>query len=305
MEPPRVIVIAGPTASGKSALAAALAEALGGAVVNADSRQVYRELEIGVAKPTPAERARAPHYLVDYVSIHEPYSAGRWSRDARAVLDEVFAAAGPRHRVAVVSGGSGLHVRALVEGIPAMPTVPPGVRAAVEQVLAEAGIAGLQRELAERDPAYYEVVDRDNPHRLMRALAVIRSSGKTFTELRAAPRTPLPYPVSRLVLDPPRAELYARCDARVLAMVERGLEAEARALYAHRALDALQTIGYREWWPYIEGEESRAGAIEAIQRATRRYARRQATWNRKLPGTRLAAPDLGAALEAIGLSSRG
>ena len=307
----RVIVVAGPTASGKSALAAALAEHHGGIVVNADSRQVYRELGVGVAKPTPRERARAVHLLVGYVGIAEPYSAGMWSRHARRGLAVAFGedarpagktatpgaeralsaqlARVPRVDVAVISGGSGLHVRSLLEGLPEMPTVSPEVRAHYERVFAEAGLPALQGELARRDPVYWDEVDRANPHRLMRALSVIEASGGTpFSALRARPRRPLPYVVEWVVLDPPRDELYARIERRVDGMLAAGLEEEARPLYPQRHLDALQTIGYREWWPYIEGEYDRARAVELIKQATRNYARRQTTWNRKLPGRRFA-----------------
>lgn len=289
----RVVVLVGPTASGKSALAVALARALAGEVVNADSRQVYRELGVAVAKPSAGERGAVPHHLVDYVSVHEPYSAGHWARDARACLDERFAAG---VETCIVSGGAGLHVRALVEGIPDMPEVGAEARARAQQVFAKAGLPGLQQAVQARDPAYYAEVDERNPHRLLRALAVMEATGATFSELRARPRSPLPYPAHYVVLDPPREELYARIDTRVEEMLAAGLEAEARTLYAHRHLDALNTIGYREWWPYLEGDQAYAKTVELIKRNSRRYARRQLTWNRRLRGLRLAQPDAEAVL---------
>lgn len=291
----RLVVIAGPTASGKSALAVTVAQRLGAEVVSADSRQVYRELELGVAKPSAAQLAAVRHHLVSHRSIHEPYSAAHWARDAREAIETSFRESG----ACVVVGGSGLHVRALVEGIPDMPPVPPAVRAHYGEALRQNGLAPLLAELEAKDPAYHAHVDRANPHRILRALGVIAATGQPFTHWRAQPRTPLPYPVEWLVLDPPRAELYARIDARVDAMVAAGLEEEARGLYSLRALDALQTIGYREWWPVVEGTATRQEAIARIKQATRHFARRQATWNRQLPGQRFASlPDAAAAVHA-------
>ena len=296
----RVVVIAGPTASGKSGLAANLAARLGAFVVNADSRQVYAGLNVGVAKPTPAERALAPHALVGYRALDEVCSAGAWARDAREAIEVGLAAR--RHRrlhdpTAVVAGGTGLYVDALVRGMPEMPAADPAVVDELQGRLDAGELPALLAELERLDPAYHTVVDRANGARVVRALAVMRAGGgTTFTALRARPRARLPYPVSYVVLDPDRGELHARIDARVDAMVAAGLEDEARALYPLRHLRSVRTIGYREWWPAFAGEATREEAIAEIKRATRRYARRQATWNRKLPGLRLARPDVEAVL---------
>lgn len=272
-----------------------LATALDAPVISADSRQVYRELDIGVAKPTPAQLAAARHHLVSYVGIDEPYSAGRWVRDAAAALASTFA----HHDYAIVAGGSGLHVRALLEGIPDMPAVPPKVRAKYTDLFEREGLGALQELLRERDPAYAGIVDMANPHRLQRALSVMHASGETFTALRARPHEPLPYDTTYVILEPERTALYARIDARVQDMFSRGLVAEARGLSPKRHLDALQTIGYRELWPHVDGEESAEDALAAVQQATRRYARRQTTWNRRLPGLRLAEPDARRVLEGM------
>lgn len=248
---------------------------------------MYRELDIGVAKPTPAQLAAADHHLISYVGINEAYSAGHWARDAADTLARVF----ERHDFAIVAGGSGLHVRALLEGIPDMPPVPPGVRAHYAAVLARDGLSALQEELRRKDPAYAATADMANPRRIQRALEVLAAGGETFTELRARPREPLPYRSDWVVLDPERDGLSARIDERVRDMFSRGLVDEARGLSPKRHLDALQTIGYRELWPHVDGEASRAEAIAAVQRATRRYARRQATWNRRLQGLRLREPN--------------
>ena len=280
-------MVVGPTASGKSALAVELAQRLHAPIISADSRQVYCELDIGVAKPTPAQLAAAEHHLVSYVSIDEPYSAGRWARDAAASLDIAFR----HHDACIIAGGSGLHVRALLEGIPDMPAVPAETRDYYTRLLEAEGLGALQALVRKRDPAYAAVVDMANPRRLQRALSVMDASGETFTALRARPYHPLPYRTAYVLLEPDRAELFTRIDERVCEMFERGLVEEARGLSPKRDLDALQTIGYRELWPHVDGEETREEALAAVQRATRHYARRQITWNRRLDGLRLAEPD--------------
>lgn len=291
----KVIVLVGPTASGKSSLAVELSQKLAAPIINADSRQVYRELNIGVAKPTSLELSSAQHLLIGYTSIHEPYSAGRWANDAKKALETSFAKAN-NYSYCIISGGSGLHIKALVEGIPEMPNVREGIREHFQEIFETKGIATLQQELSLRDPAYYEIVDLNNAHRLMRALCVIESSGRTFTELRAAPRHPLPYEVQWIVLDPDRELLYQRINSRVDQMIHDGLEEEAKSLVSFAHLDALKTIGYQEWWPYFEGKATKEETLELIKQNTRHYARRQSTWNRKIEGLRLASSDIEAVL---------
>ncbi len=301
----RLIIISGPTASGKSELAVQLSLKLNAQILSADSRQVYKELNIGVAKPTKTQLETIPHHLVSYVSIHEKYSAGHWARDARKVMETSFGESPEKLNgtyptqeldTLVIAGGSGLHVQALLEGIPQMPEVSTETRKMYEKKFAERGISELQRELKDRDPSYFKVVDQQNAHRLQRALCAIETSGKTFTELRNAPRHPLPYKASWIILEPERTELYDRINQRVDEMVTAGLEDEARSFYPERHLDALQTIGYREWWPYFEDACDRTSAIEKIKQATRQYARRQLTWNRRLEGLHLPSPDVEAIL---------
>ena len=290
----QIIVLVGPTASGKSSLAVELSQKLAAPIVNADSRQVYKELNIGVAKPSPLQLSLAPHLLVGYTTIHEHYSAGQWARDARKVLETSFAKAHPASTSSycIISGGSGLHVKALVEGIPEMPPVKEGVREHYQQIFENQGIDALQQELVQRDEDYFRLVDANNAHRLMRALCVIESSGKTFTELRAQPRNPLPYHVTWVVLDPEREALYKRINSRVDDMILAGLEKEAQDLRAFAHLDALKTIGYQEWWPFFDGIASKEDTIALIKQNTRHYARRQSTWNRKIDGLRLTTPEL-------------
>ena len=311
----RVVVVVGPTASGKSALAIALSQNLGAPIISADSRQVYRELDIGVARPSPAELASAPHHLVGYVSIQEPYSAGRWARDARTCLEACFgesttavkgqgekelegqlvppataptATASLAERApqstttCIIAGGSGLHVQALLEGLPDMPIVSLELKQHYDERLNTEGLPQLLRELIQRDPAYAAIVDRQNPMRIMRALAAMDASSSTFTALRERPREPLPYDVRWIILEPERELLYHNINQRVEHMLQRGLEHEVRSLSQHRHLAALQTIGYREWWPYIDGNTSFDATVTAIKNASRSYARRQLTWDRRL-----------------------
>lgn len=294
----RLIIISGPTASGKSELAVQLSLKLNAHILSADSRQVYKELNIGVAKPTSTQLAAIPHHLVSHVSIHEKYSAGHWARDAKQVIETSFGDARPvelqeskKIETLVIAGGSGLHVQSLLEGIPQMPEVSAEIRTKYEDQFAALGIAGLQQELKKRDPSYFEIVDQQNAHRLQRALCAIEASDKTFTELRNAPRNPLPYSAIWVILNPDRELLYKRINQRVDEMVAAGLEEEARSFYPYRKLDALQTIGYREWWPYFEDECDRDTAIQKIKQASRQYARRQLTWNRRLEGLHLDSPD--------------
>ncbi len=296
-----MVIVVGPTASGKSGLAVELSQKLAAPIINADSRQVYAELNVGVAKPTPAQLAAAPHQLVGHRSIHAPYSAGRWSREAAAALAAHFQS--HPGGFAIVSGGSGLHIKLLVDGVPPMPAVPNHVREQYEQLLAKHGIEHLQQLLLQDDPAYYQEVALDNPRRLVRALSVIAASGRRFSELRAQPAHPLPYRTVWIKLDPDTEVLYPRINARVDTMIAAGLEQEARQLYSFRHLEALQTIGYRELFEFFDGTISFAEAQELIKRNTRHYARRQRTWNRRLPGLTLAAPDVDAVLAYIRSSS--
>lgn len=301
--PGRVVIVAGPTASGKSGLAAELAERLGGFVVNADSRQVYAELNIGVAKPTLTERGRATHYLVGHRALSDLCSAGAWAREARAVIEAGFAERrreGTATPVAVVAGGTGFYRSALLAGMPEMPPVAPEITDAYQARLDAGELLALQEELAEKDPAYFAVVDRANGARLVRALAVIEAAGgASFTELRARPREPLPYPVARVILGPGTVKLFPSIDARVDEMIEAGLEGEARGLYPRRHLRALQTLGYQEWWPYFEGKLTREEVVTQIKQSTRHYARRQLTWDRKLAGVRLQQPDPAKVMEYL------
>lgn len=282
-----LIVVGGPTASGKTAFAIRLARHFGTAVVSADSRQFYREMNIGTAKPTAEELAQAPHYLINSLSIEEEYSVGDFERDALQLLDQLF----QQQDVAILAGGSGLYIKALCEGLDEFPEVSTAIRQAVEQEYQKKGLAFLQEEVARNDPDYYEEVDRQNPHRLIRALSVFRASGQPFSSFRKAHNQPRPFTPIYLQLHRPRRELYERINRRVEIMAGEGLLEEARSLYPQRELSALQTVGYQELFAHFDSKLSQEEALVLIQRNTRRYAKRQLTWYRRDGHWKLLRPD--------------
>lgn len=275
--PPTLIVLSGPTASGKTSLAIRLAQHFQTAIVSADSRQFFREMHIGTAKPTAEELAQAPHYFIDSHSITEDYSVGQYEREALELLPTLF----QTHDTVILTGGSGLYINALCQGIDHFPEVPEAVRQSVENDLEKRGISYLQEELRTADPQYYEEVDLNNPHRLIRALSVCRSSGQPYSSFRKSGAAARFFRPVYLQLHWPRPELYDRINRRVDLMLEAGLEEEARSLYPQKHLTALQTVGYQEFFDYFDGNISREEAIELIKRNSRRYAKRQLTWFRR------------------------
>ncbi len=272
-----LIVIGGPTASGKTALAIALARHFGTEIISADSRQIYREMTIGTAKPSAEELAMVPHHFINTHSIHEHYSAGRYEREAFALLERLF----QRYELLIAAGGSGLYLRALMEGFDTFPNIPEAIEREVEALYAREGLPALQRALATHDPEYYEQVDRHNPARLLRALKVIRATGKPFSAFRKNRPAPRPWRNLPVLLMPDRELLYERINHRADAMIEAGLLDEVRRLYPFRHLRPLQTVGYQEFFPWIEGQRPLEEAIRLFKRNTRRYAKRQMTWFRK------------------------
>jgi len=272
-----LIVIGGPTASGKTAFAIALAQHLQTSILSADSRQFYRELTIGTAKPDPAERAQVPHFFIDNRSIREPYSVGQFEKEALERLTELFR----KEDVALLVGGSGLYLKAVCEGMDAFPEVDEGIQRQLQKLYAAQGIEALQEKLRDKDPSYYAEVDLQNPHRLLRALAVIESTGQPYSHFRKnAPQERAFTPIY-LQLHLPRQKLYQGIDKRVEKMIRAGLEDEVREVWEHRDRSALKTVGYQEWSAYFEGIVSREEVVRLIQRNTRRYAKRQLTWYRR------------------------
>ena len=293
----RVVAIVGPTASGKSALALRAAEELGAEIVNADALQIYRGLEIGTGKPTPEEQARVPHHLVDVLDPTERFSAGEFARRAAAALSVI----GRRGRVALVVGGSGLYLRALLSGIAAVPPVAPDVRRVLADRLRREGLGALRAELERRDPATARRVDPADKQRTLRALEVAIGTGvpiSTWVAQRSIRTVP---ECLWIGLTLPRALLYDRIAARVRRMAESGWLDEVRALLASgvpRDAPALQAIGYADWMRHLDGEIGYEATVERIERATRRYAKRQETWFRRETAVRWLA-DSDAALAAI------
>ena len=289
----RAVLIAGPTASGKSALALMLAEALGGTIINADAMQVYRDLRILTARPLPAEEARVPHLLYGHVDAAENYSVGRWCVDASAAL----AAVERGGRVPILTGGTGLYFKALTRGLAAVPAIPAQTRSAVRARLEREGIATLYAELSERDGATARRLMPGDRARITRALEVVLATGRSLTDWQREGMTPAldPQLAVKVFLDVDRAELYRRIDARFDAMLAAGALEEVRALASRRldaALPAMKAHGVPWLIRHLNGEIDLAAAVEAAKRDIRRYSKRQATWFRhQLPDWTWIAPD--------------
>lgn len=274
---PTLIVVVGPTGSGKSALAVELAKHYGAPIISTDSRQVYRGLPIGTAQPTADELAAAKHYFIADREVEDNFNCGRYETEALALLEELF----KDNRYVVAVGGSGLYVKALCEGMDSLPEADDAVREMLKSRLESEGIGSLVEELRRLDPKYAEEVDLCNPARVMRALEVCLTTGKPYSEQRSGTVAERWFNIVKIGTDMPRDVLYERIDRRVDMMVEEGLVEEARAMYPKRALNSLQTVGYREMFDYFDGTISLAEAIELVKRNSRRYAKRQLTWFRR------------------------
>ena len=282
-----LIVIIGPTAVGKTRLAVRLARQWKTEIVSADSRQVFRELEIGTTKPSPEELAEVPHHFVGVKSIEEEYNAGQYGRDALAVIHQLF----EKHDAVILCGGSGLYVKAVCEGLDDMPAVPSGLREKIMAEYNEKGLAWLQKQVEESDPDYFVTIDQRNPHRLVRALELHYATGKPVNELRQKKKQKHPFAIVKIGLELERDELYARIDRRMDKMIEAGLFEEAERLYPMKDLNALQTVGYQEIFGFLDGAYDRAEAIRLLKRNSRQYAKRQLTWFKKDKEVRWFGPD--------------
>lgn len=281
-----LVVIGGPTASGKTQVAATLAKHLGTEVISGDSRQFYHAMRIGTARPQEAELLGVKHHFLGHLELAETWSAGEFARQAEPVLQALLQQQG----TAVLVGGSNLYLDALCFGLDPMPLVDHGVRGRLQQRFQQHGLPDLLTELDRRDPAISKEIDRQNPQRVIRALEVCIVSGRPFSEQRKGRKMREDVRVLRIALDLPREELYARIDGRVDRMVAEGLEEEARALLPHRDLNALRTVGYREFFEHFDGKLSREETIALIKQHTRNYAKRQLTWLRKGPSWKWAKP---------------
>jgi len=270
----KLIVIVGPTAAGKTAAAISLAKKLSTEIISADSRQVFKELNIGTAKPSPEELKQVPHHFIGTKSIHENYDAGQYGRDAIALINQLF----EKYDWLVMVGGSGLYIKATLEGFDEMPEVPSGLREKIIQEYQEKGLAWLQQEVEQSDPDYFSEVDQQNPQRLIRALELFRSSGKSMNSLRVNKKVEHPFEVIKIGLNILREQLYQRIDSRMDKMIKDGLFDEAKEFYPRKELNALQTVGYREIFDYFDGLYDYEEAVRLLKRNSRRYAKRQLTW---------------------------
>jgi tRNA dimethylallyltransferase len=284
--PPTLVIIGGPTASGKTRAAATLARNLGTEVISADSRQFYRAMRIGTARPTEAELLGVRHHFLGHLELEETWSAGHFAREAEPVLQELLKA----HGFAVLVGGSGLYIDALIKGLDPLPAGDARTRERLQERYREAGLAPLLEELHQHDTETWRTIDRANPHRVIRALEICLITGRPYSEQRSLPRDRTDLHLVRIAMDVPREELYRIIDARVDRMVDEGMEAEARALHPQKALNALQTVGYREWFAHFEGTMDRSDTLAAIKQHTRNYAKRQGTWLRREPGWHAVDP---------------
>ncbi len=276
-ETPILIVIAGPTASGKTALSIEIAKHFDSEIISSDARQFYREMNIGTAKPAAEELAAIKHHFINSRSIEEEYSVGDYEKEVLSFLHEYF----KRKKIAVMVGGSGLFMRVVCEGVDVFPEVPIEIRTELQELFNKQGIEILQKELKEKDPIYYGKVDLQNPHRLIRALEVCRASGKSFSSFHGQEKAERPFKVIKIGLNWGREQLYERINRRVDLMMSQGLEEEARLLYPRMQLNALKTVSYQELFSYFEGKLRREEAVEMIKQNSRHYSKRQMTWFKK------------------------
>jgi len=276
-QPKTLVVVAGPTASGKTAAAIELANHYHTVIVSADSRQFYKEMSVGTAKPTDNELSAARHYFINSHAITAPFSAGDYEKKALILLDELFKV----HDKVILVGGSGLFIKAVCEGFDEFPDPTPGIREKLNAYLDEKGIAFLQEKLKAADPEYYHQVDLNNPQRVIRALEVFESTGKPYSSFRSKKVNARPFIVVKFGLTLPREVLYQRINHRVDEMVKQGLVEEVRSLLPYRNINALNTVGYSELFDYFDGKIDLDDAISAIKQNTRRFAKRQLTWFRK------------------------
>jgi len=274
---PLLICVVGPTAIGKTSLAIEIAKFYSTEIISADSRQFYIEMTIGTAVPSTDELNAVPHHFIQNRSIFEEYSVGDFEKDALSLLDILF----KKNNVVVMVGGSGLYVDAVVKGLDKFPEVPSEIRETLNSEFESLGIEFLQKELKEKDPEYFQKVDIKNHHRLIRALEICRGTNLPYSSFLNAEKEPRNFNTIFIGLTADREVIYNRINLRVDIMMEEGLENEAKELFQHRELNALQTVGYRELFSYFEGDFSKEIAIEEIKKNTRRFAKRQGTWFRK------------------------
>jgi tRNA dimethylallyltransferase len=271
-----LVVVIGPTGIGKTELCLSLAQQLHSPIINADSRQIYKDLKIGTASPTEEQLERVKHYFVGMLGLEDEYSAARYETDVLTLLKELFTT----HETLLLSGGSMLYVDAVCKGIDDIPTVDAETRAHLKERYEEEGLEQLRKELSVMDPEYYKQVDLNNPKRIVHALEICYMTGHTYTSYRTQTHHPRDFRIVKIGLERPREELYGRINRRVDEMIENGLIEEAKRLYPYKHLNALNTVGYKEMFQYLDGVCTLDFAKEKIKANTRKYARKQMTWYR-------------------------
>lgn len=283
----RVIVICGPTAVGKTAIAIQVAKHFKTAIISADSRQCFKELNIGVARPSVNELKEVPHYFIASHSIQEEVTAAAFEQYALQKVQELF----QQHDTVVMAGGTGLYIKAFCEGLDEIPEVQPEIRTSIIDKYNRNGLSWLQEEIKKKDPEFYAAGEIQNPQRMMRALEVVESSGRSILTFRKGEKVKREFAIVRIGIELPREELSRRIDARVDAMMQAGLMDEVKGLLPFKHLNALQTVGYAELFEYLGGKISLQRAVEEIKVHTRQYAKRQMTWFKKDKGIKWFAPD--------------
>ena len=276
----RLLVILGPTAVGKTDYSIEKALEYGSPVISCDSRQLYQEMRIGTAVPSPEQLARVPHYFIRTIPVTRNYTAGMYEADALELISRLFAEG---HETLVVTGGSMMYIDALCYGLDDFPEVPLMLRQHLMDCLRSEGVEVLAEQLRELDPVTYEEIDLSNGQRVIRALEVCLYTGQPFSSFKTRRFKERDFEIEKIGLTRPREELYRRIDSRVLRMMEEGLEEEVRSLLPYRDLPALQTVGYREMFDYFDGKQDLDETVRLIQRNTRHYAKRQLTWWRRDP----------------------
>lgn len=272
-----LITIVGATAIGKTALSIKLAQHFNTDIISCDSRQFYTEMTIGTAVPSPEELNAAKHHFIQNRSITDDYSVGQFEKDALEKLDELCL----KHQVVIMVGGSGLYANAVLEGLDYFPEIDNQIRINLNEKLQKEGLNSLQNQLKALDPESFNTIEIENPHRIIRALEICIGTGKTYSEFKNKPKTIRNFIPIKIGLTADREIMYARINKRVDIMMEEGLLKEAKRLYPFKNLNALQTVGYRELFTYLDGNCSLEFAVEEIKKNTRRFAKRQVTWNKK------------------------
>ena len=284
-----LVSVVGPTAIGKTALAIQLAQYFDAEIISADSRQFFKEMEIGTAKPNINELAAAKHHFIDSHSIQQLFSTGDFEVEGLKKLEEIFA----HHNLAIMVGGSGLYVNALINGLDEMPEIDLSIRTQLNEQFKIEGIAPIQSKLAEVDPEYFSKVDQQNPQRMIRGLEVFLSTGQKLSSMLSATKKERPFNIVKIGLNTDRAMLYNRINSRVDQMISSGLIKEVESLSAFRTYNALNTVGYSEIFEYLDGKISLEDAISSIKQNTRRFAKRQLTWFRRDEEINWFEPDQG------------